>query len=390
MRTIKKRKVRNNRHRRQTRKTHLQKYFFRIIRGGGNFWNEKCEPEPKLTPEMMETEEFKAQFNTVLDHDYNLIFGEYAEGANNKVHDVVCHKTETVDYNAPTYAFRESIGTLSHDNPEKRKFQIQNAYDEVYVSAELAQKGLGPKIHMAGIYKIPVFNRTIDSDPLKNNHIFQIMEHITPFKSAISDINDSEKPPAEKSELVRHLFAGARTVYKEAARNLPYLFLDLKPGNLGVRGDVLSFESQVLMIDADPYFNMLESNFNKLLDRVNKDEYATNLYGSEKYRKETMAQFMAFMFASNTYMIWKRSNYFKSPVLAPYPFIEQMLIEMLGTPAERELMHRLQTIMYDKVERYRDVFNKYILSAPNDKSVATRLGIIPDEKVMMKPREKKR
>ena len=50
----------HNRRRLKTRKTHMwkPKYFTRIFRGGGDFWNQKCEPDPELTPEIMETSDF--------------------------------------------------------------------------------------------------------------------------------------------------------------------------------------------------------------------------------------------------------------------------------------------------------------------------------------------
>jgi len=371
MRTAKNRKVR--RHTKKLRKNNLHhRYLMLPFRGGGNFWHKHCEPEPKLTPEMMRTEEFVEEFRTVRDDNYVFMLGDSLQGANNRVHSGICNTGQYTDHHSTIYAFRESIYPLSSD-PENRNKQMLESFNEVRLSVELAQKGLSPNIYMAGIYKK---NQPNNLNPLKHNHTFQVMEFITPFKHVIAKINTSRKSREDKSELIRQLFNRTRDLYKEVARQSEYLFLDLKPGNLGLRGDVLFADSQVLILDADLFFNMAESDFNKLLDKVNTDGLATNLYGAENYRKEAKAQFMVFIFASNTYMIWNRAGYFSNE-LSQYPFAAQMLIDMLGTPEERILMSRLQTIVYKRVGRYRDMFATYILKTREDGAIAGSIGIIP-------------
>jgi len=350
------------RRRRQQNKTkyrfryprYIVSYFERIFRGGGNFIGSSCEAEPALNYEMIQTPEFQFAFNKPPNDSLNLLLDEIREkkGAFNSVVPAKC----SLNSDRVTYAFRRSIDLLPVKN---RLTELGKAYDELTILVKLSDLNLAPKVYMAGIY---------------NHRTYQIMEYIVPFYDAVKLIRDSKKTPKDKTTLLDALFNKAYELYSEIGEKTSYVFIDIKPENLGIRGDVLSGDFQVLIIDTDPKYTFDTDDtycaFNSAV------EYAYNNGAHRAPIQNIRRAFMVFLFAAITYIGMVHDNKMIKYLRANHNIVVDTLIGSINLHTDTELKKLIDivhTYLYKNNKIYKDIINGYII---REKAEAERVGII--------------
>jgi len=346
---------------RTTRKQKIiPRYTVQIIRGGGNFTGASCSPDPVLDSATIQTPEFKTAFMTPLSDTLNFIVDEREkkQGSYNSVVPAECR----LNANRVIYAFRRSTDEL----PEllkplqrrKRDAILKRAYDELATLVKLSDLNLAPKVYMAGIY---------------DNRIYQVMEYVIPFSRAMKMIISSDKPQKEKIRIMHKLFNSAYDLYSEIGEKTTDVFIDIKPGNMGVRGDPLTGDFQVVLFDTDNKYILTEPEFNSAVD------YAyTQYYGDRAPIQFIRGLFMVFLFASISYIDMVRSgniNYLRTN----YGSVIDMVIGSINLYPEgdsvsehKQIITHIHNFLYRKNGTYKSIIDKYIMDF---KDSAIEVGI---------------